>query len=63
MFREAVAKVAADYGPDVDKFTIEVTTWEHGGNTAYFGGFETHGVLNTMEVQRLVREVVSQTSV
>lgn len=63
MFREAVAKVAADYGPDVDKFTIEVTDWSDGVITAYFGGFETHGVLNTMEVQRLVGEILRETSV
>lgn len=62
LFRKAVAVVAADWGPDVDKFTIEVTDWS-GENTAYFGGFETHGKLNTMEVQRLVREVLRETSV
>ncbi len=63
MFREAVATVAADWGPDVDKFTIEVTDWNESTNTAFFAGYETHGKLNTMEVQRLVGDVLRETSV
>ena len=63
MFREAVAVVAADWGEDVDKFTIEVTDWDESTNTAYFAGHEIHGTLDTMTVQRLVGDVLRETSV
>jgi hypothetical protein len=63
LFRSAVAVVAADWGGNVNKFTIEVTDWNESTNTAYFAGYETHGVINTMEVQRLVGDVLRETSV
>lgn len=63
LFKEAVAAVAADWGPDVDKFTIEVTDWDESTNTAFFAGNESHGALDTMTVQRLVGDVLRETSV
>lgn len=58
LFREAVAVVAADWGEDVNKFEIFESSFG-----AYFGGYETFGALTTMDVQRLVGEVLSETSV
>lgn len=63
MFSRAVAKVAADYGPDVNRFDIAITDWREGTNTAYFAGHEVFGTLNTMDVQRLVGDVLRETSV
>ncbi len=63
LFRFAVASVAADWGPDVDKFTVEVTDWNESTNTAYFAGNESFGNLDTLTVQRLVGDVLRETSV
>jgi hypothetical protein len=63
LFMEAVAAVAADWGPDVEKFEIKVTDWHEGVNTAYFPGYETHGNMNTMDVERHVGDWLRQHSV
>lgn len=63
LFREAVATVAADWGPDVNRFNIETSDWREGVTTAFFSGYETFGKLNTMDVQRLVGDLLRETSV
>lgn len=63
LFRYAVARVAADWGPDVDKFKIDVSDWSGAPNEAYFAGNESFGNLDTLTVQRLVREIIAETTV
>ncbi len=58
MFLGAIGAVAADWGPDVLKFEVS----DLGSYSAYFVGNERYGNLDTLTVQRLVNDFLSETA-
>ena len=61
LFAECRSYVAHRYGPDINRFETAESEWD-GVRSSYLVGYETFGILNTMEVQRLISDEIRITS-